>query len=131
MASTDFQDRIDFDARAERQARDADSGSRVPSGVAEHGDEKVGCAIDDLRMIDEFWRRGDKARQPQDLHNAFEIAESGFRLCQQAERGLPGGFLPVLDGYAYPSLPASTRQAASLATCPEMKSWSPEMRKGT
>jgi len=75
-------DHLDLDACVPRQLGDTNGRSRVPAGVAEHLDQKVGCGIDDLWLRIEARRRGNEA---DDLQHTFDPVERSKRLAETRE----------------------------------------------
>src|SRR5579885_116926 len=68
--------------------------------VAEHLDEEVGAAVDDVRLLHEIGRAVDEAVEAQAAADAVEIAERRPRLRQKVEAAKPCCALPVCEGEA-------------------------------
>ena len=90
----------------------------MPAALAQHGNEQIRGAVDDLRMLVEFRGCADEAGQPQRLPDAVQRTERRLGLGQEIEAAKLGGLLPV--GHAHigaqlPLIAAAIRPARHLA----------------
>ncbi len=78
------------------------------AGLAQHFDQQVRCAVDDLRLIAEVIRRQD---EPGELHHLLDIVESGgcLHLREQVERARAGRGLRLLDRNLVRTTPGQPR----------------------
>jgi hypothetical protein len=67
FSDSDLHHQLDFDGEACWQLVDADSGTRVPSGVAENFDEQIGGSIGDRWLLVEPARAVDEGANPHQL----------------------------------------------------------------
>merc|ERR1739843_67262 len=72
--SRDLDHRIHFHGRVQRQNRYSDGGPGVATGVAEHLDHEVGCAVDHLGYVMKVRMGVDESAQLHDTQHAGEIA---------------------------------------------------------
>ena len=90
-APADLDDHLDLDRKVERDGCDADDGSDVPSGLAEHVDEEVRAGVDDVHVVGEVGgavHHPGHPDHPDDLVEGPEVLPQGR---QQAEAGESGG----------------------------------------
>src|SRR5271166_7008212 len=71
---SDGDDDLDLDRYPAGQRAHADSGARMPPALAEHLDEEVGAAIDDLRVVLEIGSGIDHPKHFDDILHTVEIA---------------------------------------------------------
>lgn len=91
--SFDLDDEADLDRDTERKGGTTDGGAGVATGLTKDFDEKVGGAVDDLRVGGEVRLGIDEARDGDDAGDAVERAKLGFDHGEAGEEGGLGGFL--------------------------------------
>src|SRR5207244_887703 len=92
----DRQNGLDLDRDLPRQRAHADGGTCMAAGVAEHLDQQVGAAVDDLRLIGELRDGVDHAEQLHHVIDAVERAERVARRRQEPEADEPGPPVPLV-----------------------------------
>src|SRR6516225_5668771 len=95
-ARADNRHRRDLNRRPERESIRADRGASVPSVRAEHLDEQVRGAVDDLRLIGEPVGRLHEAEHLDELDYAVE-ADRLLDLRQHAEPAKASAAICLLD----------------------------------
>ncbi len=90
----------------------------MPAAIAEHLDEQVGAAVDHFGLMAELGHGVDHAQHLDDPLHAIEVAELGLHDRDQAQAGLAGVAVGLLDGEVAPDLAGRqwlARQAGALA----------------
>jgi len=86
----DRDDSFNLDRDLAGQGDVADGGAGVPAGFAEHIDEQVRAAVDDLGRIVEIRRGVDHAEELDDVVHAVERAERVAHRGEEAKADEPG-----------------------------------------
>src|ERR1700686_4548940 len=92
---SNFSDKLDFDARAERNLRHAKGAAGMPAFFAEHFDEELGSPVGDQMLLRESGRTVHQDKQFYDACDLVEIPERGVERRQEVDRDAAGRFLAL------------------------------------